>query len=32
MYKANLLENTEADGANGILKKCSNCYVIKIFK
>ena len=24
MYKIKLLENTEADGANGILKKCNN--------
>ena len=31
-YKAKLLENIEADIANGILKKCINCCSIKIFK
>ena len=31
IYKAKLLENTEADGVNGILKKCHNFCGIKIF-
>ena len=31
-YTAKLLINTEADGANGILKKCNNCCDIKTFK
>ena len=31
-YEAKLLGNTEADEANGILKKCTNCCAIKIFK
>ena len=31
-YKAKLLGNTEADDANGILKKCNNCCAFKIFK
>ena len=30
-YKTKLLENTITDNANGILKKCNECYVIKIF-
>ena len=30
MYKAKLLENTEADEDNEILKKCNNCCAIKI--
>ena len=30
MYKTELLGHTEADGDNGILKKCNYC--IKIFK
>ena len=30
-YKAKLLENTEADGVKGILKKCNNSCAIKIF-
>ena len=29
-YKAKLLRHTEATGTNGILKKRSNCCVIKI--
>ena len=29
-YKAILLENTEADGANGILKKYKNCNAINV--
>ena len=31
-YKAKLLEKTEADEANGVLKNASNCYAIKMFK
>ena len=31
-YKAKVLENTEAEGGNGIFKKCNNCCAIKIFK
>ena len=31
-YKTKLLRNTVADGANEILRKCSNCCSIKIFK
>ena len=34
MYNAKLLEITEADGDNGILKnkECNNCCVIQLFK
>ena len=30
--KVKLLENTEANGANGILRKSNNCCAIRIFK
>ena len=32
MYKTKSLENTEANGANGVFKKCRNCCAIKSFK
>ena len=31
-YKAKLLGNLVEDRANGILKKCNNYFLIKIFK
>ena len=31
-YKAKLLRKTEIDGADGILKKHSNCSTIKVSK
>ena len=31
-YKAKLIGNAVAEGANGILKKCSNFCVTEIFK
>ena len=30
--KVKLLGNPKADGNNRILKKCNNCFVIKIFR